>query len=585
MRVKIYGKAKKKKLYYGGTDVEYDPVTGLPIQNTNQTVPTTQPTTQSNFNYDAVQGIAGLGQVGGQFISALGERKDGKVNVGAKVAGGALSGAATGAALGTSIMPGIGTAIGAIGGALVGGITSGTTAGKQNKAIMDAEKAQKQREADMNEERSRYILNNFPTQGVKNAQYYYAAGGVLPLQGMPPQGMPQQGGILQPVNSDTTVAQGATHEQGGIDIGTAEVEDNEVLVEQSDGSNKVFSDRLPYKNGTTFAQEAARLSEEKAKEEAKMTSNSIYEKGTATRNIEKLNQQLDDLFAVQEARKQELGLQNPQGEAGFGDVVGSIMPYVDNVTNAILTAKTPQIPDPIYDKAMPLKTEYNINPQLAATVSQTNQLARNLAQNTSNSTTLRNNIIAANAANIGNINQLYGTKENIETQLKNQDALNRQQVQMGNVAKENQYNLNKMHRIDDIHQRISANVADAAVNAQQQRAEANLKRRDLLELEIIKKQYEDSGVWDRNLQGLFDSYAKGDTSYEEFAAALQEKAKAKKASKEASKKYSKSKNTTNDKSYLGKVAPKYGNYFGNNNVPVFGMPPYSGVYQIPQKPR
>jgi hypothetical protein len=343
-------------------------------------------------------------------------------------------------------------------------------------------------------------------------------------QGINPnaQQMPVQGGDTQEVANGVQQVVGPRHEQGGVDIGpNTEVEGGEVLQNTQEGVN-VFSDRLEVLPGVTFAEQAAKLGEQKGRyEKEHQTANNIYSKNRAKRNIQKVDIEMKRLFDQQEAMKIEhmkieQGIENPEGQAAFGEALTGVLPYVDNVTNAIITAKTPEIPDPVYDEAVPLQTRYNINPQMEEINRQQANLQKNLRSNVASSANLRGSMIASGALATQARNQLFGQKENVETQLKNQDALNRQQVNMGNVAKENQYKTMKMHRIDDIHQRISGNVANMAQDAQMQIAEENLRKKDALTLEIVKQKYKESGVYNRNIDALFKAYEKGDITYKQF---------------------------------------------------------------------
>jgi len=527
-------KRLKRKYQYGGYgDIEYPQgyFQNAPTPNVNTIQGTNQYSegqyATANKNYGGIGNTIGsLAGTAGGVISAMSENKSGKVNIAGKVGGGILSGAGTGFTAGSAFGP-IGMAIGAAGGAIIGGITSGIQGTRRNIEFAKEKKAEKEREAELNEAYSKSALNIYPTSGVKSAQYYYAMGGIknkycmggkrkLALGGQVP------GGQVQPIASNVAVAQGATHEQGGMDVQPGmEVEGGEVLAE-TPNTIDVYSDRLEVSKGMTFAAKAAEYGAKKARYESQLDSPSMYVKNTAKREVQKMDLALQELLARQEEMKASLGIENPQGEAGLGDSLAKILPYADNIANAFLTGATPNIPKPEYNVATPMKTEININPELAESKQQVNQLTRNLGANVSNSSTLRNNVIAANTVNTANMNKLYGQKENIETQLKNQDSLNRQSVINANKALENQYNMNKFNRVDDIHEKISANVANMAEDASKQKAEANLERRDLLELELIKAQFKESGVYDRNMQALFDEYERGDMSIENLINRIRE---------------------------------------------------------------
>jgi uncharacterized protein YcfJ len=54
------------------------------------------------------------------------------------------------------------------------------------------------------------------------------------------------GGNIKKLASNISIANGKTHKQGGIDIGVAEIEDKEILVDNIDGRTFVFSQNLGY---------------------------------------------------------------------------------------------------------------------------------------------------------------------------------------------------------------------------------------------------------------------------------------------------------------------------------------------------
>lgn len=126
---------------------------------------------------------------------------------------------------------------------------------------------------------------------------------------------------------------------------------------------------------------------------------------------------------------------------GLGsNVLGSLASYFIT-KNAI--NKMPDPVKPVMAQAAKLKTRYNIEPQLT-NVREAEQMNRaSVRRNTASSnTSLAREQRLVNESR-GTRNQLYGQKENIETQLINQDRLNRQSVRMNNVRTYNDY-LNRL---------------------------------------------------------------------------------------------------------------------------------------------
>lgn len=95
---------------------------------------------------------------------------------------------------------------------------------------------------------------------------------------------------------------------------------------------------------------------------------------------------------------------------------------------------------PVPYQASKLSTNYNITPQLEAIKRSRNRLANEISNNTSSSVAAINRLnLLENNAN-EQLNKLYDIKENRESELLNQDALNQQSVSAQNVQAINDYN-------------------------------------------------------------------------------------------------------------------------------------------------
>lgn len=95
---------------------------------------------------------------------------------------------------------------------------------------------------------------------------------------------------------------------------------------------------------------------------------------------------------------------------------------------------------PVRYQASKLDTNYNITPQLETIRRSRNRLANEVAGNTSSSVAAINRLnLLENNAN-EQLNKLYDIKENRESELLNQDALNQQSVSAQNVQAINDYN-------------------------------------------------------------------------------------------------------------------------------------------------
>jgi hypothetical protein len=151
-----------------------------------------------------------------------------------------------------------------------------------------------------------------------------------------------KGGNVKQLASNSYIVTGNTHKQGGIKLGRAEVEDDEVIVENRDNTTSIFSDNLGY------AKVAKQLATQKGEYEAEIikTDKDIRKltdknkgstdriiKDTLARNtqvkslainknlseISTIDDSLEYLVQIQELEKQAKGLNNNENEHGFGD--------------------------------------------------------------------------------------------------------------------------------------------------------------------------------------------------------------------------------------------------------------------------
>lgn len=122
---------------------------------------------------------------------------------------------------------------------------------------------------------------------------------------------------------------------------------------------------------------------------------------------------------------------------GLGsNVAGSLASYFAS-KRAINKMRGPGQPTLI--SANKLKTKYNINPQLDRIREDKFEAYRDIDSNTASSrVSLARKQRVRNAAGQA-VNELYGNKENIETNLINQDRLNQQSVRQFNAQQYNQY--------------------------------------------------------------------------------------------------------------------------------------------------
>lgn len=125
------------------------------------------------------------------------------------------------------------------------------------------------------------------------------------------------------------------------------------------------------------------------------------------------------------------------------DIIGLGANLAGTITSGINTRKAlnkmeaPPQPNPVI--ASNLKTDFNISPQLGEIEENARRMATDINANTSSSRTRLQRLQRTRNQAQNFKNSLYGQKENIETQLINQDKLNKQGVRATNVAAMNDW--------------------------------------------------------------------------------------------------------------------------------------------------
>lgn len=134
------------------------------------------------------------------------------------------------------------------------------------------------------------------------------------------------------------------------------------------------------------------------------------------------------------------------------------------------------IPAPILMAAAKLKTRYNANPQLSKIEDDTRRIMGEIGRNTSNSRVALARKQRAALQGQQAKNEVYGRKENIETELINKDKLNQQEVTARNLARYDQYNqVLATQRANRARLRLAADTANIQNKLAVSTANAQLK--------------------------------------------------------------------------------------------------------------
>ncbi len=367
------------------------------------------------------------------------------------------------------------------------------------------------------------LLSSFPTNGVNSVTRY------------------ARGGKLLPVNDKVELASGDSHEKDtnndgitGISLSlqgkpVAEIEDGEVKWD-----NKIFSNRIGIGNKTfaklaldltkTSAYKNADEMEDKYKETADDVRANIFKRGTARRMLAKNPNPLEILFNIQETQKAQqaaMEQQNtdvPQAAMGMdlskllgqaGNISADVVPYLDNIYNAKLTANAPQLPTPTRRVAPVLKTSFDINPQLNEINRDTQAVNDIITDTTASSSIANTNRIANRLQGTYAKNRVLSEKQNAETGLINQQAGINAEVTNANAGILDDYRMREFGRQSDLRAEKSANVANAVEDARMAKIDSNAAKLDKQRIALTAAQYLDTGVLDRasfdKVMGIIDN--------------------------------------------------------------------------------
>lgn len=151
-------------------------------------------------------------------------------------------------------------------------------------------------------------------------------------------------------------------------------------------------------------------------------------------------------------------------EITLGDIIGGVTNTIGSITNynsnkrALNKMKYSSAPLPI--QARKLKTRFNINPQLDKIREYLKATNRDIDANTASSRVAlaRKGIARTNA--LLQANNLYATKENVETQLLNQDNMNQQNIVARNVEMYNRWREGKSNFDNMLLEKRAENTSD-----------------------------------------------------------------------------------------------------------------------------
>lgn len=339
----------------------------------------------------------------------------------------------------------IGTAI-SVGTQLIGGIIGGAKKRKAEKAAqLEAERRQKMDNA----QQQASILTQQVTQNeevyddIRNQLMKKGGKANLPRKEVTP--VITEGGSAMPIGNNSYLLRGRKHNEGGIVIGkgknSIEAEAGEVVkIDKKDKEMKILSTLPLTRSGLSPAAKAisnpkqtdsAFKEQESFKREKGITNSRFAKKGTTV----ELDADGNPIKKVSKFAK----FLDKNGDAissGIGAVGSLISGFMNK--SSINNIQAPQKPQLIAPAK--LKTTINVNPQLSDINENELTTRRDIAGNTASSVASLARRQRVSNASLSERNRIRGEKENIETQLQNQDAMNRQSIAAQNAATTNAHN-------------------------------------------------------------------------------------------------------------------------------------------------
>ena len=196
------------------------------------------------------------------------------------------------------------------------------------------------------------------------------------------------------------------------------------------------------------------------------------------------------------------------------NIIGSLI--TKRINNKALDSLTYQKP-PVALMPSKLKTKININPQLDKMRESLADYERLISGNTASSRVALGRINRVRNQGITNTNELYGQKDNMETQLINQDAINQQRVLDRNLQQDYQYrvaknafenevrNLKAENKVANV-QNIVTGIQDLLTRREQRKMfNKTLTAETLANPNLPAEMYLKSGIWSKELYDMYRS--------------------------------------------------------------------------------
>jgi hypothetical protein len=179
--------------------------------------------------------------------------------------------------------------------------------------------------------------------------------------------------------------------------------------------------------------------------------------------------------------------------------------FIPNIANAILQRglKGPQAPQMENKVSLQRVTP---DAALAANTRDFRGAQKLLTSNTAQGSNLASSIGSILGRRFASTNQIIGDTQRTNASIQQQEAGINAGIGARNTERLNQYAADQINFSNRKKMMTSANIGSVSSKIQQMGQEANQKELDLAKLDLIKKQFEESGVFNRAMKKIFEDF-------------------------------------------------------------------------------
>lgn len=342
-------------------------------------------------------------------------------------------------------------------------------------------------------------ISTSPVKEVDDTRTTYKGGGKADVNNII-----TEGGDAKRIGHQTFLLRGRKHRNGGIVLGKGrnaiEAEGGEV-VKIDKNTMKILS-TVPMANGESPANRVLK------------------------------GENPNKVFDSQEQFKDRNNMNNRRRKAALGDYLNLAGDAFNIISPLLGGSRTKRAIDrmvaptqPTQLQATNLRTTYNIQPQLTDVYNAEQQSIAETNRNTASSVAAQARGTRLRQLGLNQRNQLRGQQQNIETQLINQNRLNRQQVTNQNIAATNDWRdrvsqfvndqiVSKANVDNQMIESVSAGIRDLQLRGDKNRQERNaltaIMASNLEQVNLfMKKRKEYENLLDRNFRSLLRPYRCG----------------------------------------------------------------------------